>query len=126
MIRRLKELGASQSDLIEIYKSQVRSILEFAVPVWAGYITQAEKNQIERVQKCALAIIQNERYTSYTQALIDTKLEFLEDRRQDQISKFAKKSLKHTKFKNWYELNNETVNTRSKKQCFKPVKGNKK
>ena len=56
----------------------------------------------------------------------DTKLELLENRRQDQILKFAKKTLKHTKFKNWYEVNDETVNTRSQKNIFKSVRGNKK
>ena len=126
ILRRLKEFGASQSDLIEIYKSQVRSILEFAVPVWASYITKSEKNKIERVQKCALAIIQNERYKSYTQALSDTKLEFLEDRRQDQLLKFARKSLRHPKFKNWFEINKNIVNTRSQKTKFKKVTGYKK
>ena len=36
ILRRLRELGASSSELIDIYKSQIRSILDFAVPVWAG------------------------------------------------------------------------------------------
>ena len=35
MIRRLKNLGASQSELIDIYQKQVRSVLELAVSVCA-------------------------------------------------------------------------------------------
>ena len=104
----------------------MRSILEFAVPVWAGYISKMEKNKIERVQKCALSIILKEKYQSYTQALNDTKLELLDDRRQIQTFKFAKKAQRHEKFKNWFEVNQTGVNTRSEKLLFKPVNGHKK
>ena len=39
ILRRLKKLGASQDDLLNIYNKQVRSILEFAVPVSYSSIT---------------------------------------------------------------------------------------
>ena len=32
-IRRLKNLGANQTDLMDVYTTQVRSILDYAVPV---------------------------------------------------------------------------------------------
>ena len=51
ILRRLKKLGADLHDLKEIYVTQIRSILEFAAPVWAGSITNQEIVQIERVQK---------------------------------------------------------------------------
>ena len=57
MIRRLKNLGASQSELIDIYQKQVRSVLELAVSVWQPLVTKQERRQIERVQRCAFAII---------------------------------------------------------------------
>ena len=115
ILRGLGVLGANMSEMLDIYKSQVRSMLEFAVPVWAGYITKKEKVKIERVQKCALSIILKEKYHSYQQALDYTKLELLEDRRQLQTLKFAKKALKHKKFANWFEIQLNCVNTRSKK-----------
>ena len=34
IVRRLKKLGADLEDLKEIYFTQIRSILEFAAPVW--------------------------------------------------------------------------------------------
>ena len=56
MMRRLKELGANEDELLDVYMKQVRSILELAVPAWHGAITQAERDEIERVQKAAMHI----------------------------------------------------------------------
>ena len=34
MLRRLKPLGASLTELIEVHRTQIRCLLEFSVPVW--------------------------------------------------------------------------------------------
>ena len=57
MLRRLKPLGASEEDLLDVYEKQIRSVLEFASPVWTSGLTNDEKNQIERVQKAAFSIL---------------------------------------------------------------------
>ena len=69
MLRRLKALGAETGELLDIYKLQVISVLELAVPVWHPGLTQSEVTQIERVQKTALHIILGTKYTSYNEAL---------------------------------------------------------
>ena len=51
MIKRLIRQGANLEDLTDIYVKQVRSILEFGVPVWNSGLTQEEVSDIERVQK---------------------------------------------------------------------------
>ena len=51
--------------------------------------------------------------------------ESLEQRRESQSLKFAKKSLQHPVHKHWFKMNNTTTNTRSKKPTFIPVKSNK-
>ena len=51
MLRRLKSLGASMEELVDVYIKQVRSVLELAVPVWEPGLTKSEKGQLERVQK---------------------------------------------------------------------------
>ena len=81
LLRRLKCLGASVSELVDVYQKQVRSVLELAVPVWQPALTGKEKTQIERVQKCALHIILGANYHSYTVALNQIGCESLEDRR---------------------------------------------
>ena len=57
MLRRLKPLGANQEELIDVYITQIRCLLEFAVAVWNSGLTKGQVSQIERVQKCALAVI---------------------------------------------------------------------
>jgi hypothetical protein len=56
MLQRLKSRGANLEDLTDIYTKQVRSVLEFGVPVWNYGLTVAEKQDIERVQKSFLYI----------------------------------------------------------------------
>ena len=106
IIRRLKNLGATQVDLVEIYTKLIRSVLELAVPAWQGAITQQERINIERVQKSAAHIILGEDYCSYRVALKLLQLDSLESRRDKLSLNFAKKAEKHSKFKSWFKLTN--------------------
>ena len=81
IIRRLKNLGANEEELVYMYIKQCRSILEFCVPVWHGAKTNNERLEIERVQKGSLHLILGEKYVNYKNALELTNLETLEDRR---------------------------------------------
>ena len=55
-LRRLKNMGAKNSDLLDVYMKQIRCILELAVPAWQGALSQAEKIDLERIQKTACHI----------------------------------------------------------------------
>ena len=107
MLRNLKKHGAGRTDLLDVYMKQVRSTLELAVPVWNAGITQAESNQFERVQKAAFHIILGRNYSSYSEALVDLKMETLCDRRKQICLSFAEKAQKHEKFRNWFKLREE-------------------
>jgi hypothetical protein len=69
MLRRLSKIGAAREDLLDVFIKQIRSVLELAVPAWQSSISQAEKIDIERVQKSACHIILGENYESYRSAL---------------------------------------------------------
>ena len=118
VVRRLKELGASEQELIDIYIEQVRSILELAVPAWQGAITQAERDEIERVQKAAFHIALGDDYQSYRNALKYFEMDSLENRRQKLCKKFARKAIKNPKHQKWFKLNTVTVDTRQKHPKF--------
>ena len=105
MLRRLKKLGASQEDLLDVYLKQIRSLAEFAVPVWNSSLTGEDIANLERLQKTALHIILSDQYTSYTSALKETGLDKLSDRRRKICLKFAKKAQKHSKFSKWFRPN---------------------
>ena len=57
LLKRLKQLGASTAALLDTYIKHVRSDAEFAAVVWTSSLTQEDIRSIERVQKCAFAVI---------------------------------------------------------------------
>ena len=54
ILRRLKNLRASNNQLKDIYMKQVLSVLAQAVPLWQPSLPNYQKENIERVQKAAL------------------------------------------------------------------------
>ena len=78
-LRILKRSGFSQSQLVTIYCSRIRSILDYACQVWHPGITQSQSHDIERVQIRAMGIIAP--YMPYWEAINNFKLEYLEKRR---------------------------------------------
>ena len=123
IVKRLKSLGASLDDLVEVYTKQIRSILEFGVPVWNSSLTKEESYEIERVQKAFLHIVLGSEYFNYENALTISDLEKLESRRVTLCSRFAKKSSRHSKHKHWFKANEKVQNTRSHKPAFKEPLG---
>ena len=118
MLRRLKGLGASKVELLDVYRKQVLCVMEMAVAAWAAGLSKGESRQIERVQKCALSIILGPEYTTYENALDELDIKRLETRRIDISTKFASKAAKHERHQNWFCVAEPTipVNTRSEKQ----------
>ena len=121
MIKRLKNLGASVSQMLDVYVKQVRSILELAVPAWQSSLTISEKLKIERVQKCALKIIFGQDYQSYSSACEMSNLISLEERRIQLCKKFALKAMKNKKHSKWFKVNERTTITRQECPVFQPV-----
>ena len=94
VLRRLKSYNIETEKLVDVYKKEVRSLLEYAAPVWHSSITSIQSNQIERVQKQAFRIILGPNYTSYEVACTLLLMEPLCKRRIQLCIDFAKKELK--------------------------------
>ena len=126
MIRRLKGLGAGILEMLAVYENQVRPVLEMAVPVWQPALTQQESTQIERVQRCAFYIILGRNYRSYEEALNILEFTTLEERRVKLCENFARKSIKHQKFKHWFKQNEQEIKistrNKEKRDKFNPVR----
>ena len=95
ILRRLKKLGANRSDLLDVYFKQIRSIAEFAAPVWNSALTGVDIAKLERIQKTALHVILSHDYRSYSSALRALGLQKLSERRRQLCLNFAKKAEKH-------------------------------
>jgi len=80
VIYNLNRARISPEDIVTVYCSLIRSILEYACPVWHSGLTTAQNNDIERVQKRCLRIVYPE--LSYRDALFVSGLEELATRRE--------------------------------------------
>ena len=93
----MRKSGLSQSELVDAYTKEVRSLLELAVPVWHSSLTAQESHQIERVQMSALSAILCNSDLSYRKALKATKLDTLASRREKMCLKFITKNMRSQK-----------------------------
>ena len=89
-----------------IYKTFIRSNLEFSSNVWHSSLTTENRQDLERVQKAALRVILRGEceYLNYENALRLTNLESLEERRGFLSLKFAKNCLKNENFSKLFPL----------------------
>ena len=96
MLRLLKSHGLPRCDLLTIFQSYVRPVLEYAAPVWHGGITRNQNDKLERIQKRALRIIFGDQYTTYDETLQLISLSTLEERRETLCTTFIKKTMDTT------------------------------
>ena len=102
MLRRIRELGGSTSDLLTVYKLQIRCLAELACPVWNGALTRNDTDRLERIQKNALRVILGDKYLTYDNALQLVDIPKLSDRRYLLCVKFAKKTARNMKYSAWF------------------------
>ena len=98
----------NKQDLLQIYKSFIRSRLEFSCVVWNSSLTKENEHDIERVQKAAVKLILKEAYKDYESGLKMLNIESLVDRRNRLCLKFAKQCLKNENFKKLFPLKKQS------------------
>ena len=115
---------ASSLVLLQVYKTFVRSKLEYGCVVWHSSLSEKNKKDLERVQKCAFKIILKLDYESYEHALRELKMDSLDDRRRKLCLRFAENCLKSWT-RNMFPLNqsNHIMEKRSREK-FKDVRCN--
>ena len=64
----MKTLGLEPSTLVDYYMKVIRVHLELAVPVWHSGLNIKLTNDIERVQRLAINVIQGKNDLSYDQS----------------------------------------------------------
>ena len=120
ILRRMVSLGLDHDQLYDVYCKEVRSILEYGVPVWHPGLTQNDSITIERIQKVAFKIILQENFTDYTGACLYFNTTTLKQRRQKLCLNFVSKNLKSDN--SFFESAQKKVNTRSAKERVKNFK----
>ena len=105
MLTKLKYVGVNNEDLLNIYILYIRSLLEYCSVVWHSTLTLEQSNNLERVQKLCLKVILGSEYNGYTQALKDSGLDRLSDRREQKCLNFGLKSVLHPVHSNMFPVN---------------------
>ena len=88
VIRHLKRHGLNEEELVRVYKSNLRSVVEYCSVVYGPMLTQEQEDAIERAQGQALKIIFGFN-NSYRKVLEMSGLETLKERRLSAMKKFA-------------------------------------
>jgi hypothetical protein len=122
IVRRLKSLGASSEQLLDVLNKQVLSVLFLGAPAWYGQLTIAEKTQLNRVLRCGLHIMYGDSYGSFRQAVTRAGMLTITEQLHKMTAKYARKASQHSKFSKWFKVRPEAqVNTRNQKTKYLPV-----
>ena len=84
----LKRSGLSAKDLVTVYSTTIRPIVEYVAPLWHSSLTKQQSDTIEHIQKQVLKIVFN---CSYKEGLVKSGLTTLNHRREQLIKDFFTK-----------------------------------
>jgi hypothetical protein len=87
-LRLLKRANIPPLDIVHVYCSTIRSLLEYACEVWHPGLSKQQCSKIEMIQKRAFKIAFPE--FSYNDALLKSNIQTLNDRRRDRCETFFK------------------------------------
>ena len=113
ILTKLKYVGVSIEDLLDVYVLFIRSIVEYCSVVWHSRLTIELTNVLERVQKICLRVILGANYVGYEAALEMCALETLNERRENRCMDFARRCLKHPIHQRLFPVNSGPSTSRS-------------
>ena len=102
----LKRARVSSSDILSVYFSLTRSVIEYASVTYHSMLTAELSKKLESLQRMCIRVIYGwER--PYEVILQEEKIELLETRRINRCLKFAQECLAHNEFRNWFPVEHE-------------------
>ena len=107
-MRFLKRTGLSQADLLFIYKTTIRPIIEFASAAYHTLLNKEQSAAIEALQMRVMKVIYGE-LISYRSVIESGVIDLIQTRREKNFENFAMKVSKNERFANkWLEPNRTT------------------
>ena len=97
LLRGVLSFGATNPEMVHLWITFCRSVLEQSCVVWHGSLTQENENDLERTQKTFCKLVLKEKYKNYEHSLIQLNLDTLKQRRNFLNLKFAKSGIKYKK-----------------------------
>ena len=95
MLSKLKYIGVTIEDLIEIYCLFIRSTAEYCSAVFGTSLTVEQSRKLTNIEKTSLRIILQDNYISYEAALEMCALTSLSERRTNHLLAFARRTSRH-------------------------------
>ena len=105
MLTKLKYVGVSREDLLDIYILFIRSVTEYCAVVFHSSLTQENSRKLEQIQKTCLKVILGEDYMDYESALSICGIQTLADRREQRCLDFTLKCTKHERNRRMFPAN---------------------
>ena len=107
-VSRLKSSKVSNDDIFYFYTMKIRSVLEFAAPVFFSMLTAQNIADIERIQKIVLKVILGHNFDNYDNACKIMSTTTLVTRRKQLALKFALSCLSNQQHKNLFKQRRST------------------
>ena len=108
ILTRLKYVGTSEDDLIELYCLLIRCLTEYCSVAFHSSLSIPLSNKIEAIQKTSLRVILGVMYVDYQSALEMCGLDTLYARRENRSLHFAINCTHHKPNKSMFPLNPST------------------
>ena len=113
MLRRLNNYDMEIELLTDFYEKEIRSLVEYAVPIWQSALTLQQSKTIEKIQKYSFSIIFNNWTWSYYVKCTLLNNEPLFMRRKEISLHFSLRTAKSKKH-SFFNKKKSIYNTRSK------------
>ena len=112
LLRRLRIFIDETEILTDFYVKEIRSILEYAIPVWYSSITLEQSKYLEKIQQYSVSIILNNWSLSYKVKCTLLSIEPLYLRRRQIALNFSKRTAANPRHKDLFKIKTSAHNTR--------------
>ena len=99
LLRGVLSFGATNEEMVHLWITFCRSVLEQSCVVWHGSLTQENVDDLERTQKTFCKLVLKQKYKDYENSLLYLNLDSLKERRNILCLKIAKAGIKYDKMK---------------------------
>ena len=115
LIRNIKKFGATKQELVHLWITFCRSVLEQSCVLWHSTLTQDNITDLERTQKTFARLILKDQYGSYAEALLKLNLLPLSERRRQLCLKFGKSGVENNTLDDLIRKNRKEHNMLTRK-----------
>ena len=116
LLRKCHSFGATPSEMVKLWITYCRNILEQSSVVWSSSLTQENITDLERTQKTFCKLVLQNRYDTYENSLLKLNLDSMQSRYEILNLRFAEQCIKNNKFPDLFPLNERSHQMSTRRQ----------